>query len=45
MVSQESARELRDCAEQAVLLDYRMEQLYKAIQTPEELTDCGSDFF
>ena len=27
-----NARELRDCAEQAALLDYRMEQLYNAIQ-------------
>ena len=26
------ARELRDCAEQAALLDYRMEQLYNTIQ-------------
>ncbi len=33
-VIQESARELRDCAEQAAILDYRMEQLYKTIQNP-----------
>lgn len=32
IVTQENAIELRDCAEQAALLDYRMEQLYKTIQ-------------
>ena len=31
-VTKESAKELRDCAEQAAILDYRMEQLYKTIQ-------------
>ena len=31
-VTQEHLRELRDCAEQAAILDYRMEQLYKTIQ-------------
>lgn len=31
-VTTENAKELRDCAEQAAILDYRMEQLYKAIQ-------------
>ena len=31
-VTTENAKELRDCAEQAALLDYRMEQLYKTIQ-------------
>lgn len=31
-VTNDNAKELRDCAEQATLLDYRMEQLYKAIQ-------------
>lgn len=31
-VTKDNARELRDCAEQAALLDYRMEQLYKTIQ-------------
>lgn len=31
-VPQTDAKELRDCAEQAALLDYRMEQLYKSIQ-------------
>jgi putative GTP pyrophosphokinase len=31
-VSNDEAKELRDCAEQAALLDYRMEQLYKSIQ-------------
>lgn len=34
-VTTENAKELRDCAEQAVLLDYRMEQLYKTIQEIE----------
>lgn len=34
-VTPESAKELRDCAEQAAILDYRMEQLFKAIQQPE----------
>ena len=31
-VTQSDAKNLRDCAEQAALLDYRMEQLYKSIQ-------------
>lgn len=31
-VTQADTRELRDCAEQAALLDYRMEQLYQNIQ-------------
>lgn len=31
-VTKDHAKELRDCAEQAALLDYRMEQLYKTIQ-------------
>jgi len=31
-VTKDNAKELRDCAEQADLLDYRMEQLYKTIQ-------------
>ena len=31
-VSKDDAKELRDCAEQAAILDYRMEQLYKSIQ-------------
>lgn len=31
-VTSDHVKELRDCAEQATLLDYRMEQLYKAIQ-------------
>ena len=31
-VTNEHAKELRDCAEQAALLDYRMEQLYSTIQ-------------
>lgn len=31
-VTKDNAKELRDCAEQAALLDYRMEQLYKTIQ-------------
>lgn len=31
-VSTDKAKELRDCAEQATLLDYRMEQLYNDIQ-------------
>ena len=34
-VDQADAKELRDCAEQAALLDYRMEQLYKTIQGSE----------
>lgn len=34
-VTTENARELRDCAEQAAILDYRMEQLYKTIQRTE----------
>jgi len=36
VVSNDHAKELRDCAEQAALLDYRMEQLYKTIQNPSE---------
>lgn len=35
-VNQADAKELRDCAEQAALLDYRMEQLYKTIQGSDE---------
>ena len=31
-VTQSDTKNLRDCAEQAALLDYRMEQLYKSIQ-------------
>ena len=31
-VTQSDVKNLRDCAEQASLLDYRMEQLYKSIQ-------------
>lgn len=31
-VPKDNAKELRDCAEQAAILDYRMEQLYKTIQ-------------
>ena len=31
-VTQSDVKNLRDCAEQAALLDYRMEQLYKSIQ-------------
>ena len=31
-MTKDNAKELRDCAEQAALLDYRMEQLYKTIQ-------------
>lgn len=31
-VTKDNAKELRDCAEQAAILDYRMEQLYKTIQ-------------
>lgn len=31
-VSNDRAKELRDCAEQATILDYRMEQLYNDIQ-------------
>lgn len=42
-VTKDDARELRDCAEQAALLDYRMEQLYKNIQG-EEITQAGSEF-
>ena len=42
-VTKDDARELRDCAEQAALLDYRMEQLYKNIQG-EEITQAGNDF-
>ena len=34
-VTQADAKELRDCAEQAALLDHRMEQLYRSIQGPE----------
>ena len=34
-VTKDDAKELRDCAEQAALLDYRMEQLYKSIQGPD----------
>ena len=42
-VTKDDARELRDCAEQAALLDYRMEQLYKNIQG-EEITQAGNEF-
>lgn len=35
-VTNEHAKELRDCAEQAALLDYRMEQLYNTIQGEEK---------
>lgn len=38
-VTKDNAKELRDCAEQAALLDYRMEQLYNTIQRP----DSGKD--
>lgn len=31
-ISNETAKELRDCAEQAALLDYRMQQIYDAVQ-------------
>lgn len=41
-VTKDDARELRDCAEQAALLDYRMEQLYKSIQG-EEITQAGNE--
>lgn len=41
-VTKDDARELRDCAEQAALLDYRMEQLYKNIQG-EEITQAGNE--
>ena len=34
-VTQADAKELRDCAEQAALLDHRMEQLYRSIQGTE----------
>jgi len=34
-VTKDDAKELRDCAEQAALLDYRMEQLYQSIQGSE----------
>ena len=34
-VTQADAKELRDCAEQAALLDHRMEQLYRSIQRTE----------
>jgi len=36
LITKENAKELRDCAEQAAILDYRMEQLYKAIQYSED---------
>lgn len=42
-VTKDDARELRYCAEQAALLDYRMEQLYKNIQG-EEITQAGNEF-
>lgn len=41
-VTKDDTRELRDCAEQAALLDYRMEQLYKNIQG-EEITQAGNE--
>jgi putative GTP pyrophosphokinase len=34
-VTQADAKELRDCAEQAALLDHRLEQLYRSIQGTE----------
>ena len=34
-VTQADTKELRDCAEQAALLDHRMEQLYRSIQGTE----------
>jgi putative GTP pyrophosphokinase len=34
-VTQADAKELRDCSEQAALLDHRMEQLYRSIQGTE----------
>ena len=34
-VTQADAKEMRDCAEQAALLDHRMEQLYRSIQGTE----------
>lgn len=37
-VTKESSKELRDRAEQAAILDYRMEQLYKTIQKAETYT-------
>lgn len=40
-VTKDNVKELRDCAEQAALLDYRMEQLYKNIQG-EEIPQSGS---
>ena len=36
-VTKDNVKELRDCAEQAALLDYRMEQLYKTIQGEEAI--------
>lgn len=35
-VPAETVRQLRDCAEQAALLDYRMEQIHEAVRQPEE---------
>lgn len=43
-VTNEHAKELRDCAEQAALLDYRMEQLYSTIQgedRPHQVSENG----
>ena len=43
-VTNEHAKELRDCAEQAALLDYRMEQLYNTIQgedRPHQVSENG----
>jgi len=36
-VTKDNAKELRACAEQAAILDYNMEQLYKAIQHSEDI--------
>ena len=33
-ISVDTAKELRDCAEQASILDYRMEEIYKAVRIP-----------
>ena len=43
-VTNEHAKELRDCAEQAALLDYRIEQLYNTIQgedRPHQVSENG----
>lgn len=44
IITNEHAKELRDCAEQAALLDYRMEQLYNTIQgedRPHQVSENG----